>query len=95
MISLLKLYRLDEALDPKNIPVGTEIEILDRSPGAPAGGAWLSVRILRKLEDDPKLKKMNVKHRPGYVYRAPWLSWGESFVYLDDYGKTWRLPEIN
>lgn len=65
---------------------GTEIEILDTSPGAPSGGAWLSSQIRERL-----VWKSNGKTIVGYEVSAPWKMRGATDIDVADYGKKWRL----
>ena len=86
MASLKGVFVVREAADVRSLPAGSAIEILDRSPGSGPEGHWLQVRILRRWSE---------KGESGYEYRAPWSSSGEGYVYDIDYGKSWRLVDVN
>lgn len=66
---------------------GTEIEVLDTSPGAPPEGAWLSSKIRKRLVWTDKTGKK----RMGYEVAAPWTYGGTTDVDIETFGKRWRL----
>jgi len=73
--------------DVRFLHPGTRIEVLDRSAGAPEGGAWLDSTIRQRLVYKSKAGKNMVD----YEVSAPWTYTGTTDVRVNDFGKTWRL----
>jgi len=86
---LIEVFLLREENERINfLHPGTEIQILDRSRSAPEEGAWIDSRIRERFIDMVNGKKM-----VGYSVSAPWTVAGETDVYIENYGKSWRLKE--
>lgn len=88
--TLKEVFSIREGKDIKNLPVGTEIQLLDKSSGSEPGGSWLDSRIKRRFSGRD-LEAASDGQDSGYIVSAPWSPSGTKVVTDQNYGKTWRL----